>query len=87
MTTLTATECSRNFSSVLDQLEFGKESIEIIRNKHVVAKMIPGARVLRALDAMTDLFGVLSDEEGSAWEDDCKGADQNLSEEMSDPWA
>ena len=87
MTTMTATECSRNFSAVLDKLEFGREPVEIVRNKHVVAKMIPGTRALSARDVMTDLFGILSDEEGLAWTADCQGADQALEKEMRDPWA
>jgi antitoxin (DNA-binding transcriptional repressor) of toxin-antitoxin stability system len=84
---MTATECSRNFSSVLDKLEFGREPVEIVRNKHVVAKMIPGTRALSARDVMADLFGILSDEEGSEWAADCREADQTLAKEMRDPWA
>ncbi len=87
MTTMTATDCSRNFSSVLDKLEFGKEPIEIVRNKHVVARMIPGVSVMSAKEAMGDLFNILSDEEGEAWLKDCQSADHSLAEEMRDPWA
>jgi len=83
---MTATDCSRNFSSVLNKLEFEKEPVEIVRNKHVVARMIPGVSVMSAREAMSDLFGILSDEEGEAWLKDCRSADQSLTEEMRDPW-
>jgi antitoxin (DNA-binding transcriptional repressor) of toxin-antitoxin stability system len=87
MTTMTATDCSRNFSSVLDKLEFAKEPIEIVRNKHVVARMIPGVSVMSAREVLTDLFGILSSDEGEAWLKDCQQADKPLSDEMRDPWA
>ena len=55
MRTLSATEISRNFSHVLDLLEHGGEEIVIIRNKHPVARLIPGAPRMTALEAFGDL--------------------------------
>ncbi len=87
MKTMTATEVVRNFSAILSRLETGAEEITIVRNKHPVAKLVPGAPVMRAMDAFADLYGVLSDDEGAAWLKDAAGADRPLGEEMGDPWA
>jgi len=61
--------------------------ISIVRNRHVVAKVIPGTPVMSAMDAFSDLYGCLSDEEGDAWLSDCAGADHDFREEAVDPWA
>lgn len=87
MVTMTATEFVRNFSKMLDRLEFAAEEIVITRNKHVVAKLIPGAAVLTAVEAFGDIFGILSDEDGEAWMKDSCEATGTLRNEMEDPWA
>lgn len=87
MKTLTATETARNFSHVLDMLEHGQEEVIILRNNHPVATMIPGAPRLSALEALSDLYGVLDDREGEAWIKDMKEFDRPLKREMHDPWA
>jgi antitoxin (DNA-binding transcriptional repressor) of toxin-antitoxin stability system len=85
--TLTATEVSRNFSRVLDDLEHGGEEVVIVRGKHPVAKLVPGAPRLTALEALGDLYRTLDDAEGRAWLDDMVGADRPLRRETRDPWA
>jgi hypothetical protein len=42
---------------------------------------------MSAMDAFSDLYGCLSDEEGEAWLRDCAGADHVMAAEMNDPWA
>lgn len=86
MKTLSATEISRNFSHVLDELERGGEEIVILRGKHPVAKMVPGAPRLTALQALADLYRTLEDREGRAWLRDIARADRALRKEMRDPW-
>ena len=86
MRTMTATEAARNFSRLLDLLEHGSEEIVITRNKHAIAKMIPGAPQMSALEAMADLFGILEDEEGAAWLEDIAKMDEDLKEGLVDPW-
>lgn len=86
MIRMTATEVARNFSRVLDRLEFCAEEVSIERNRHVVAKLIPGAPELPAMDVFSDIYGILSDEDGEAWLRDCEGADRPLSGEVTDPW-
>ena len=87
MRILTATEISRNFSRVLDELERGGEEIVIMRGKHPVAKMVPGAPRLTALEALGDLYRTIDDAEGRAWLMDMAKADRRLRKEMRDPWA
>lgn len=86
MITMSVTDFARNLSRALDRLEFAGEEIALVRNKQVVAKLIPGAPVVTALEAFGDLYGILSDAEGGAWLEDCRGADQALAAEVADPW-
>ena len=84
---MTATEVSRNFSRVLDTLERGDEEIVVLRGRHPVARMVPGAPRMTALEALGDLYRTLDDAEGKAWLDDMAGADRRLGREVRDPWA
>ena len=87
MRTMTATDVSRNFSRVLDILERGDEEIVVVRGKHPVARMVPGAPRMTALEALGDLYRTLDDATGEAWLDDRRGADRRLGREVRDPWA
>jgi antitoxin (DNA-binding transcriptional repressor) of toxin-antitoxin stability system len=87
MVTMTATDFARNLSRVLDRLEHGGEEVTVVRNHRAVARLSPGAPGMTAREAFSDLEGLLSEAEGAAWLDDCKGADRPLSEELLDPWA
>ncbi len=87
MRSLSATDVSRNFSRVLDELERGGEEIVIVRGRHPVAKLVPGAARMTALEALGDLYRTLDDDEGAAWLEDMKGADRRLRRELRDPWA
>ena len=84
---MTATEVGRNFSRVLDTLERGDEEIIVLRGRHPVARMIPGAPRMTALEALGDLYRTLDDAEGEAWLEDVAGADRRLGREVRDPWA
>ena len=76
MTTMTVTDFARNLSRVIDRLEHGGEEIVIMRNRHPVAKLIPGAPEMRALDAFADLFGIIPDVVGKSWLGDMKSFDR-----------
>ena len=76
MVIMTAKELARNLSRILDRLEQGGEEVAVVRNKRVVARLTPGAAGLTASEAFSDLEGILSDSEGAAWLEDCKGADR-----------
>ncbi|MGA2261602.1 MAG: type II toxin-antitoxin system Phd/YefM family antitoxin [Acidobacteriota bacterium] len=87
MRILTATEVSRNFSRLLDELARGGEEIVVMRGKHPVAKMVPGAPRLTALEVLADLYHTLEDAEGRAWIEDAATADRQGRKEIRDPWA
>jgi len=44
MTRITATEAARNFSDLLNRVEYKGESFEITRGKEVVAQIVPTER-------------------------------------------
>lgn len=87
MTTMTATELARNLSAVLDRLEHGSEEFLVVRSKHPVARLVPGAAHITAMEAFADLYGAIGAEEGEAWIRDCAAADRPLTQEIVDPWA
>ena len=86
MRTLTATELARNFSRALDSLEHGGEEIVVVRNHHPVAKLVPGAPRMGAIEALGDLYLTLDDAEGATWIEDTQEADRLLVRETRDPW-
>ena len=87
MKTLSATEVARNLSRLLDSLEHGGEEIVVMRNKHPVAKLVPGAARMNAVEALGDIFATLDDSEGAAWLDDMEHGERLLVAEARDPWA
>ena len=87
MQTMTATEVARRFSRLLDALERGGEEIVIIRNHHPVAKLVPGAARMNALEALADLHATMDDGEGEAWLRDAKLNNRSFAAERRDPWA
>jgi antitoxin (DNA-binding transcriptional repressor) of toxin-antitoxin stability system len=68
-------------------LEQGVGEIVVLRNRHPVAKLVPGAQRLTALEALSDLHRVLPDQEGAAWLRDAAKMDRKLGRELRDPWA
>jgi hypothetical protein len=52
---------------MLDLLEHESEEIVVIRNNPPVAKLVPGAPRLTALEALADLYRTLPGKEGTAW--------------------
>ncbi len=87
MQTMTATEVNRNFRRVLDALEHGGTEIVVMRNHQPVARLIPGAPRLTALEALSDLHRTLDDADGDAWLKDLRTADRAVEGELRDPWA
>ena len=85
MTNITATEMGRNLSRVLDRLEFAGEEMAIVRNQHVIGRILPGTPRMTAREALSDLFGALTRDEGAAWLKDSRKL--RISERMRDPWA
>jgi antitoxin (DNA-binding transcriptional repressor) of toxin-antitoxin stability system len=86
MKVMTATELSRNLSRVLDSLQNGTEEIIIIRKKDPVARLIPGTPQMTALEALSDLYRTLPDQEGKNWYKDARRGSRRARKEIQDPW-
>ena len=85
MTSITATDMGRNLSRVLDRLEFAGEEMTIVRNQRVIGRILPGAPRMNAREALSELFGSLTDTEGADWIKDSRKL--KASERVRDPWA
>ena len=86
MATVTATELARNLSRILDRLEHGGEEVVIVRNNRPIGRLIPGAPVMTALEALADLYRTLPDEDGEAWLRESRIPERDWDEELRDPW-
>jgi antitoxin (DNA-binding transcriptional repressor) of toxin-antitoxin stability system len=87
MTTMTVTDFARHLSQVFDRLEYGGEEITLVRHRHAVAKLIPGAPAMSALEAFADLYGIMPEDEGLSWIHDSAGVDRSINDkELRDPW-
>ena len=86
MKTVTTTELAENVNRILDRVEHGGEEVIIVRDDHLVARLIPSIAGMTIREAFGDLPGLLTDEEGEAWLRDAEGADRSLDEELRDPW-
>lgn len=87
MKTLTATALARNISRVLDRIEHESDEVVIVRHRHPIARLIPGAPVMTALEALGDLYRTLPDDEGARWLRHSRRRGGRLKTEMRDPWA
>ncbi|MCI0413980.1 type II toxin-antitoxin system Phd/YefM family antitoxin [bacterium] len=86
MKVMTATELARNLRRVLDTLQNGTEEIVVMRNNQPVAKLVPGAPTMTALEALSDLYRTLPDDEGEKWLKDARRGSRVLRKEMRNPW-
>lgn len=84
MISLSVTDFSRKLKTMLDLVEFRGEEIILIRNKHKIARILPGSPHLTAIEAMSDLYRTLSPDAGETWEKESRMEDR-LSE-VADPW-
>ena len=84
MQTISATELARNTSKILDRVVSGGESIAVERNSAVIAQIIPPARTMTAVQALSGLAPGLSREQAAAWLRDSRG---EFDQAVRDPWA
>ena len=52
MKTLTVSEAARSFSSVLDELERKQEEVLLVRNQHLVARLLPEPLAQQIIEAI-----------------------------------
>lgn len=86
MTSVTATDFSRNFRVMLNRVEFQHEELLIMRNNTPVARLIPGPAAMTAAEAFADLYRTLPQEAGENWLADSR-LDDDMTGEIRDPWA
>jgi antitoxin (DNA-binding transcriptional repressor) of toxin-antitoxin stability system len=85
MIEMNTTEFARNLRSVFDRIEHRGEVIVLVRNKHRIARIIPGAPHLTAREAMGDLYNTLPPDAGRDWVKDSR-LKRTLKEEIENPW-
>jgi len=86
MRTMTATDIVRNFRHVLDGIEHSTEEITIIRNNRPVARILPGAPHMTALEALSDLYHTIETDEGEHWLKDSARINRCISGKVRNPW-
>ena len=69
---------------MLDLVEYQGEEIVLIRNKHKIARIVPGSPHLTAMEVMSDLYRVLPEDAGATWTEDGR-IDERL-DGVNDPW-
>ena len=84
MITMTVTEFAKKLKKVFDLIEYKGEEIVLVRNKHRIARILPGSPHLTATEAMSDLFRTLPDEAAVDREEESK--QYGTIEEVRDPW-
>jgi len=90
MHAVSATEFSRNFSHMLDQVEHQGITISIVRNQRQIASVVPQLRVQNATEAFGDLYRPLEGAVKDDWLLDIKRVGKTLKggllEKGRDPW-
>ena len=85
MIEMSVTDFARNLRNVFDRIEHNGEEIVLHRNRHRIARIIPGAPHLTATEAMADLHRTISDDAASLWVKESRLAN-TLGGEAYNPW-
>lgn len=90
MHAVSATEFSRNFSQMLDQVEHQGITISIVRNHRQIATVVPQQRTQTAAEAFGDLYRPLEGAVDDDWMADIERANKSFRgdvfEDGRDPW-
>ena len=84
MITMTVTEFAKKLKKTFDLVEYKGEEIVLVRNKHKIARILPGSPYLTAVEAMSDLFRTLPEDAARDWEKESR-IDSTI-KDMKDPW-
>ena len=84
MITMTVTEFAKQLKKAFDLVEYKGEEIVLVRNKHRIARILPGSPHLTAMEAMSDLYRTLPDDAAENWERESRV--NGTIEEIEDPW-
>lgn len=85
MMEMSVTDFARNLRNVFDRLEHNGEEIILYRNKHRIARIIPGSPHLTATEAMSDLYRTIPDDAAVSWVEESR-TENYLKKEAYDPW-
>ena len=85
MVEMTVTEFAKKLRAVFDRIEHKGEEVVLIRNKHRIARIIPGSPHLTAIEAMGDLYRTLPEDAAEGWLEESR-ASAKVSEESRNPW-
>ncbi|MBD3239655.1 MAG: type II toxin-antitoxin system Phd/YefM family antitoxin [Chitinivibrionales bacterium] len=85
MVTMSVTDFARNLRKAFDRIEHGHEEIVLVRNKHAIARIVPGPPLQSAHEALSDLYSTLSPDAGAAWVAESR-LPSTLADELRDPW-
>ena len=86
MIIMSVTDFSRNLKSALNRLEEAGEEIILVRNKRRIGRIVPGEPFMTAMEAMSDLCGILPDDAAEGWIEAGRDS-RTLGDESRDAWA
>lgn len=86
MVEMTVTEFVRNLKTIFDRIEYKGEEVILVRNKHRIARIVPGSAHLTAIEAMGDLYRTLPEDAAKGWLEDSRTRG-TVKGEARDPWA
>ena len=90
MKKVSANEFARNARQVLEVLERDQEEVVVVRNRHVVARLVPEPPAQTADEVLDDLVGILDDETGHELTEAVRKVrkkKRGTLKELRNPWA
>jgi antitoxin (DNA-binding transcriptional repressor) of toxin-antitoxin stability system len=85
MVEMTVTEFAKKLRAVFDRIEHMGEEVVLMRNKHRIARIVPGSPHLTAIEAMGDLYRTLPENAAEGWLEESRTS-TTVSEESRNPW-
>ncbi len=67
MEIIAETEFVKDAGNILNRLISGGKEIVITRKNREIAKVIPFARKMTAVEVMSDIYGIISEDAGKDW--------------------
>jgi len=85
MVIMTSTEFAKNIKKMLDKVELSGEEIILTRKRHRIARIVPAAHHMTAIEAFGDIYKTISPEAVDGWTEDSR-MPAVLAGEMRNPW-
>ena len=85
MRTVSTADLAHNLEQILNSVECQGDSILITRNNRTIAQILPGVAKMTALEAMSDLYGIVAEEAAQEWLKDSRTGG-TIADEMHNPW-